>query len=56
MSANNAIASGSVILSANADGLLTGLDRAEKAVGKWAGDVDRKVSTIGAGIARHWGA
>ncbi|HEY1191932.1 MAG TPA: hypothetical protein VGE74_30155, partial [Gemmata sp.] len=46
MAATNAIGTGAVILTANADRLLAGLDRAENATAKWARDTSRVVDGI----------
>jgi hypothetical protein len=49
VAAANAIGSGSVILTANADGLTSGLDKAAKDVTRWGGRVQKNVAGAGKG-------
>ena len=44
MGAANAIGTGAVVLTANADQLLTGLNKAQRATEKWAGATTKKAN------------
>lgn len=56
MSSSSAIGSASVVLSANADGLVAGLNKAEKKVDHFGGSVGKKLDKAGGGGGGIFGA